>query len=160
MSLTTNSLRSPSVRLVGDFHHPDFEDAIELLRAGAQIVSTPDIPPELIVVTQSRPDMISDRTIQSIRRSAPLSGIIALLGSWCEGETRTGRPWPGIERLYWYEFPAWWRRQLAVRAAGRCPDWARWGDCGLRIADCGLMDSAVRNPKSENQNCRAGLILL
>jgi hypothetical protein len=51
--------------------------------------------------------------------------VAALLGSWCEGETRTGRPLPGIHRLYWYEFPAWWRRQLQLRAANHCPDWAR-----------------------------------
>jgi hypothetical protein len=27
--------------------------------------------------------------------------------------------------MYWYEFPAWWRRQIALRARGFCPDWAK-----------------------------------
>src|SRR5206468_630467 len=60
-----------------------------------------------------------------LRRAAPLAGVVALLGSWCEGETRTGRPLSGVQRLYWYDFPAWWRRQLQLHAANRCPDWAR-----------------------------------
>jgi hypothetical protein len=145
MTVTNQCASPPRVRLVGQFDHPDFEDAARLLRAGAQIVTSPNDPPELIVVAQTRPGVISDRTIQALRRDAPLAGLVALLGTWCEGETRTGRPWPGVERLYWYEFPAWWRQQHALRAAGRCPDWAHWGDCGLRIADCGLTGSAIRN---------------
>jgi hypothetical protein len=118
----------PRVRIVGEVDHTDFAEALELLRAGAQVVTTPDSRPELIVVMQSRPGLICDATIESLRRGAPLAGIVALLGTWCEGETRTGRPWPGVQRLYWYEFPAWWQRQLALRAAGRCPDWARADD--------------------------------
>ena len=101
-------------------------------------------PPELIVVAQSRPGVVASREIERLRRSAPLAGVVSLLGSWCEGETRTGRPAAGVARLYWYEFPSWWRRQLALRAAGRCPDWARLEDFGLRIADCGLDLENVR----------------
>jgi hypothetical protein len=153
MSVTIQNAAPPRVRLIGQFDHPDFEDAVELLRADAQIITMPDVPTDLIVVAQSRPGVISDRTIQTLRRGAPLSGVVALLGTWCEGETRTGRPWPGVERLYWYEFPAWWRRQLALHAAGRCPDWARVDDCGLRIA-------AIRNPQSVIRHHSDGLIVL
>ena len=63
--------------------------------------------------------------VEQLRRRVPLAGMVSLLGSWCEGETRTGRPVKGVLRTYWYDFPNWWRRQLALRAAGRCPDWAR-----------------------------------
>jgi hypothetical protein len=63
--------------------------------------------------------------------------MVALLGTWCEGETRTGRPWPGIPRYYWYEFPAWFRRQTMLRAAGRCPDWAQC-EFGLSSAYSGV----------------------
>src|SRR5690606_6445198 len=45
-----------------------------------------------------------------------------------------------IQRLYWYEFPPWWRRQLALRSAGQCPDWAHLGmpptpSCGVFADD-------------------------
>ena len=124
-----NILTPPAVRLLGEVQHPDFRDAIALLQAGARLVDdAADVSPELIVVAQSRPGVISQHAIERLRRRWPLAAVVALLGTWCEGETRTGRPWPGVPRLYWYDFPSWWRRQLQRRAAGRCPDWARPGD--------------------------------
>src|SRR3989304_6230263 len=124
----------PGVWLVGDVEHPDLAEATTLVRATANV--GPGLP-EVIVLAQSRPGAISLREIERLRRSAPLAGVVSLLGSWCEGETRTGRPVAGVRRLYWYEFPSWWRRQMGLRAAGRCPDWARAEDFGLRIADFG-----------------------
>lgn len=115
----------PTVQLVGEIDHADFRDAIELLRSEARLITSTGTLPELIVATQSRPDAICGEQLHRLRRAAPLSGIVALLGSWCEGETRTGRPWLGVHRLYWYEFATWWRRQTMLRAAGRCPDWSR-----------------------------------
>jgi hypothetical protein len=131
--------------LVGHVDHPDFQDARALLQQQARLVEAQP-PPELIVLAQSRPGEISEQQVQRLRQAAPLAGMVGLLGSWCEGESRTGRPWPGVERLYWYEFPAWWRRQLELRAAGSCPDWSRPVDFGFRISDFGLRDSAIRNP--------------
>jgi hypothetical protein len=140
---TTNDHNSPPrVRLLGEFDHPDFDDAITLLRGTAEIVDSPDVAPELLIVAQSRPDALLATIIQSLRRDAPLTRIVALLGTWCEGETRTGRPWTEIERIYWYEFPAWWRRQLA------------------RPRDCGMHASIIEHPKSEIRNRAQGLVAL
>ncbi|HEX2473692.1 MAG TPA: hypothetical protein VHK01_03035 [Lacipirellulaceae bacterium] len=122
------------VKLLGDIDHPDFRDAIALLRSSAVVNSRTDIPPELIVLAQSRPGAIRDREVERIRHDAPLAGVVALLGTWCEGETRTGQPWPGVPRFYWYEFPVWFRRQAMLRAVGRCPDWSQC-DFGLTSAD-------------------------
>src|SRR4051794_23788022 len=97
----------PAVRVVGEVDHPDFREAIDLLRSESLLIRGAETPPELIVVAQSRPDAICSDRLNVLRRAAPLSGIVALLGSWCEGETRTGRPWPGVHRLYWYEFATW-----------------------------------------------------
>ena len=128
----------PAVQLVGDWHHADFCDALELLHAGARVVTSVGDGPELIVVAQSRPGSVDGRAVECLRKNAPLAAIVALVGSWCEGELRTGRPWPGVERVYWYDFPPWWQRQIALRAAELCPEWARVGDTRLRISDCGL----------------------
>lgn len=130
----------PGVWLVGDTEHGDFADAVALMRATANLDAA---MPELLVLAQSRPGTIRAREIERLRRSAPLAGVVSLVGSWCEGETRTGRPATGVRRLYWYEFPSWWRRQLRLRAAGRRPEWGWGDDCGFRIADCGLMSGRV-----------------
>ena len=125
----------PAVWLVGDVDHGDFAEAVALVRATANVGPG---PPEVIVIAQSRPGSIRVREVEHLRRSAPLAGVVSLLGSWSEGETRTGRPAVGVRRRYWYEFPNWWRRQISLRTAGRCPEWARVEDFVLRIADCGL----------------------
>jgi hypothetical protein len=125
--LTNGSPRRPRVCLVGEHEHPDFVEAVALLRRDAEITSEVDarLCPELIVVAQSRPGVCSSRRIEQLRRVAPLAGIVALLGTWCEGRYRSSRPAPDGQRLYWYQFPAWWRRQKGLLAAGRCPEWAR-----------------------------------
>jgi hypothetical protein len=150
----------PRVLVVGRIDHADFREAMALLGATAELVSSVESRPELTIVTQSRPGEFSARQVDLLRRGAPLSGIVALLGSWCEGETRTGRPWPGVLRVYWHEFPAWWRQQMALRASGRCPEWTRPADCGLRISDCGLDDQLIRKPKSAICNRFGGVIVL
>jgi hypothetical protein len=125
----------PNVWLIGDTEHRDFADAVALVRSTANVSHA---APEVILAAESRPGMVNRGEFERLRRSAPLAGVVSLCGSWCEGETRTGRPLAGATRLYWYEFPGWWRRQLGLRAAGRCPEWARADDFGLRNADFGL----------------------
>ncbi len=142
------------VHLVGEIAHPDFREAVSLVRRESQAVGV-ESSPELIVLVESRPDVISVGEVDRLRRAAPLAGIVGLLGSWCEGETRTGRPWPGVQRLYSYEFVPWWRKQMQLRDARRCPDWARASNLGLRIANHGLPNSEPGRPRPRN-----GLIVL
>jgi hypothetical protein len=127
-----------TIQLLGDIDHEDFYDAIEILQSESRVVASEQSATELIVVAQSRPDAMDIDCLSALRRASPLAGVVALLGSWCEGEARTGQPIPGAHRLYWYEFPAWWHRQKFLRAAGRCPDWCRPVDSGFRMVDCCL----------------------
>jgi hypothetical protein len=117
-----------------------------LLRAEAAVVESG--PAELIVIAQERPGVISQRQVELLRREMPLAGVVVLAGSWCEGELRTGRPLAGVQRLYWYEFPIWWRRQMGRRTAGLCPDWATSFDRGVQRtlgnAECGVISSPNR----------------
>jgi hypothetical protein len=135
------------VRLTGHVDHPEFRDTVRILNSEAQLAGN-NGSPELAIIAQSRPGQIGEQEVQRLRREAPLAGIVGLLGTWCEGETRTGRPWPGVLRLYWYEFPPWWRRQVALRAAGRCPDWARPGDFGLLTSRHEHPASRIQHPAS------------
>jgi hypothetical protein len=49
---------------------------------------------------------------------APLTAFYVVTGSWCEGETRTGHPWPGVLRCKWYEWPLRWRDEVLCRKRG------------------------------------------
>ncbi len=72
-----------------------------------------------IVLATSYPGQYSEQQIDGLRCIAPLSRIVALLGSWCEGETRSGRPTPGVIRVYWHQ----WEQRLAWEAS-------RWASGG------------------------------
>jgi hypothetical protein len=139
----------PVVWLVGDIDYPDFTESTALLRSTADVGNK---PPELIVMAQSRPGVFIGRNVERLRRSVPLAGIVALAGSWCEGETRTGRPISGVLRLYWYEFPNWWSRQLALLSAGRCPDWARREESGPPSLNW-ISNSGLRRSRNRKSGC-------
>jgi hypothetical protein len=95
------------VLIVGNDGHADFAEVRAFLNAQAAIrrfyPHSFKHPSRLIVVFQSRPGEISQATIEQAYRTSPLAPVLAVLGSWCEGEMRSGRPWHGVERVYWYD---------------------------------------------------------
>lgn len=80
--------------------------------------------PDVIVLAQAIPGEFSREAVESLRRAAPLARLVGLLGTWCEGEMRTGDPWPGVIRLYWHQ----WHPQAAIHlkalAAAKATSWA------------------------------------
>jgi hypothetical protein len=119
------------VLLLGDLAHGDFREARQWLRRHTQLSEATRLEDALgnlsrgnhhdaIVVAQSRPSQFSARDIERLHGASPLSRLVALLGSWCEGEMRTGRPWPGVMRVLWHQ----WRPRLIPHfqaAAGAFP---------------------------------------
>lgn len=79
---------------------------------------------DVIVLAQAYPGQFSHADVDRLRELAPLARIVALLGSWCEGEMRTGRPWPATVRTYWHQWPARAQQELRRLAAGCCSAWA------------------------------------
>ena len=92
-------------------------------RAGQAECQAADEFPDLIVLAQSRPGEFDLAALHALRRRAPLARVIAILGSWCAGETPSGTPLMGVVRLYWHEASAYLERELERQQAGKCPDW-------------------------------------
>jgi hypothetical protein len=147
------------VKFVGPVDHPDFGEALAVLRATAQFETGGNPAPEVVIVAQARPGQITQTEIEFVQRRWPLAGIVAILGSWCEGETRTGKPWPGIKRFYSYEFPAWWQQQIAQRAGGHCPEWLRPTNELYRSVPI-RNPREVDSPRQESRHRQRGLIRL
>lgn len=82
------------------------------------------LPPELVLLAQSRPGVDDPSQLERLSAIAPLTRVIIVAGSWCEGELRTGRPAAGVVRLYWYEFTPWWRAAVAEWEANETPAWS------------------------------------
>jgi len=124
------------VLLIGDTMHGEFRSAIEATEQHGALAIVRDIasaldelesastPYSIIIVAQARPGEYSDAEIDALRRAAPLAPIVALLGSLCEGEARSGKPWPGVIRVYWHQ----WRQragiELAALKAGHSLAWS------------------------------------
>ena len=108
-------MKKKNVLLIGDYQYRDFREAVWWLKQHTQLTQVSTIPsglqylsrgdhPQAIVVAQSRPGQFSIPLIEALHAAEPLSRLVGLLGSWCEGEMRTGRPWPGVIRVMWHQW--------------------------------------------------------
>jgi len=77
-----------------------------------------DWAPDWVIVAQQRPGEFQHDEVERLMLRFPLAAWIALLGSWCEGETRTGRPLPGVQRVFWHQ----WQPRLARFLLGQSAD--------------------------------------
>jgi CheY-like chemotaxis protein len=124
-----------SVLWVGDGQRNEFCDARAALEEFAIVVGADDVaaamaaaeerqPADLIVVAQAYPGQFSPGAIDELRRLYPLAPVIGLLGNWCEGEGRSGRPWPGAVRVYWHQWRPRCSLELDRMRQGRLSGWS------------------------------------
>ena len=116
-------MQEQTVWIVGDWQQPEFAAAIAWLQTRARCaafltakdaVGTESSCPAAIVVAQSRPGQFSRQDIERLHAAAPLARLIALVGPWCEGEARSGRPWPGVVRVSWRSWSSQLPRELGI----------------------------------------------
>ncbi len=124
----------PSVLLIGDANRREFRAALSSLRRGGLPIVVPDVEaaaaqlgqglaPELVVLAQAFPGQFSQTEVDRLRRLAPLARFLGLLGSWCEGELRTGHAWPGVARIYWHQWLPRADEELARMRQGVSTTW-------------------------------------
>jgi len=124
-----------SILLVGNTFRSEFRDARTALEEWGRVVPAMDIDaaaaelaggrvvPDLIVVAQAYPGEFDSDQIDRLRRLAPVAPVVALLGAWCEGEMRSGRPWPGVVRVYWHQWLPRCAQELGRLREGICSTW-------------------------------------
>jgi len=149
---------------VGDGSKCEFRRVLSTLKASTHaktavnldeataLLAVPRETVDLIILAVSRPGEIRCDQFDDLVRQAPLSRIILVLGSWCEGEQRSGKPWPGGQRVFWYDWSRYWQRELESVAHGLCPTWGR----PVTTTHEELTDSTVTLPTTRS----AGLIVL
>jgi hypothetical protein len=129
-------MNRPTILLLGNTNRPEFQAARVRLEMWAAVSPSFDVDsalvalregeivPDLIVIAQAFPGEFSRRAVDRLRQLAPVARIVGLLGSWCEGEMRTGAPWPATARLYWHQWPTRCERELHQLMAGQSCSWA------------------------------------
>lgn len=122
--------------LVGDASSAEFRPVEDFLRRETELTLAADMTaaceateqaglvPDAVVLVQDRPGVFSRASLDRLRQAAPLARYLGLLGSWCEGEERTGQPWAGMIRTYWHQWLARWIDEFRQGARG---DLRWWG---------------------------------
>jgi hypothetical protein len=117
------------VWLIGQTDHAEFAPPVAWLRRTAACEAFGDVAhalerahsavgsPDAILLVQSRPGQYGRHEVERLHAAAPLAALAALVGPWCEGEARSGRPWPGVARTAWWA----WQSRLPL-ALGLAPD--------------------------------------
>jgi hypothetical protein len=166
-----HGMPSLSILLLGSTDRAEFCDARPCLGRWGTVHTTSDLPaataaltegaivPDVIVVAQAFPGQFSLSAIASLRRLAPLAPVVGLMGSWCEGEMRSGSPWPGTVRTYWHQWTARCDRQLRCMAGGECCSWTlppTATDEERLLADAGLCGRVV-HPQAMDTSVTVGV---
>jgi hypothetical protein len=102
----------------------------QTLEQAADILEKQTKSPELLLLAQPRPGYYAQAILEHLQQMAPITRIVIVAGSWCEGELRTGQPAQGVIRLYWYDLAAWWQEAMVCQTAGVCPSWSEPLDDG------------------------------
>ena len=90
-----NQVTPVNVIVTGDFHHRDFSSIRNIDPGSVEFLPFDQVNrlstmPDLIAIAQSRRGQFSQTEINQLRRRFPLVPIVVVVGSWCEGETRSG----------------------------------------------------------------------
>jgi len=123
------------ILLVGETRRGEFRAGRAAVDARVQVLEAADLEAasslladgehafDLIVLAAAYPGQFSAEAVECLWRLAPLSRVVALSGSWCEGELRSGHPIPGAVRVYWHQWGPRIGRESAHWLAGLRSSW-------------------------------------
>jgi hypothetical protein len=103
-------MASPRVLLSGDYWHADFQDLIAQMFVPATLIPLDKLPAteterfSLVLIAQSRSNQFDQTVIDTLVALNPLTPVVMLLGSWCEGERRSDQPVEGVKHVYWHQW--------------------------------------------------------
>jgi hypothetical protein len=126
-------MNEASIWIIGDWRHANFSAAVGSLNALARCDCFDDIAAALvglrsaarsrgvmaILILQSRPGQFTPEDVEHLHTAAPLARLVTLAGLWCEGEMRSGCPWPGVVRIPWCSWEARLPRELELAGVAR-----------------------------------------
>jgi hypothetical protein len=111
--------------------------------------------PQVILLCQSHPGQFHVDAIEAIHRRAPVARLVSLLGSLCEGESRSGKPWPGVSRVYWFDWQPRFEREFGRSTKKNASVWelprtASDVDTALHLSHAARrLDAATKSQRHE-----------
>lgn len=128
--------KRPAVLWIGEVGSPEFSRIHRELESlvAVEVCASPSAAlgrlsalseePVLLLFAQRFPGEFPTETVELLRRRLPLARCLALVGSWCEGEPRSGQPLPGVTRLYWHQWTEQTLRDLRKLLSGDFGPWS------------------------------------
>jgi CheY-like chemotaxis protein len=92
--------------------------------AGALTTIQSGYSPTVIVILQAWPGQYQSTDFNKLRATCPLARMVRLLGTWMEGELRSGLGIPGALRTYWHEAAGRFAQEVDHFAMGIITAWA------------------------------------
>jgi len=128
-------MKNPRVLLIGRRQRGEFLATPAALQERCEVTWSATLPealqshsehPDLqaILLLQSVPGEYRALHVDELRRRYPLARMVVVLGSWLQGETRTGRPLAGAIRIDWHRAEAVIDRELRAATFPRLSPWA------------------------------------
>jgi hypothetical protein len=115
------------ILITGQFWDTDFADLLNNLAIPSTLIAAEKLATlqeldqgyDLVIIAQSNRQSITQKFIDHLRvltrNSIPL---INLLGSWCEGEERSGQPLQHVTRIYWHQWAGQFQQLLKLPSSG------------------------------------------
>lgn len=122
-------MSDPIILVTGDFWHSDFKSILAGFEVPVTLVpfekakTLADSSFDLVVIAQARRGQHCAEDVEALQASFSTTPIVALLGSWCEGETRSGVPWPGVPRVYWHQWEGQYQKFADQLSQYGISDW-------------------------------------
>jgi hypothetical protein len=107
---------------------------------------------DLVLLVESRPGEFASSEIEQLRRLVPLARFWRVLGSWSEGEQRSGRPPVGCTASYWHAWTARISSELDRWCRRQCPSW------GMPLT--ATADERIAQLVEQSWNAGAGLVVV
>ncbi len=123
----TDTMEPNRILITGQFWDSEFADLINGIESPTTLLTSERIERakswdekfDLVLVAQSGRDSISQALIDHLHKLlGKETPVINLLGSWCEGQERSGKPLQNVLPIYWHQWSGGIKQLLAMARAG------------------------------------------
>ncbi len=115
--------------VTGECDIPEFHSIVAQLKpqmvhvSPADVVNALESDVDVLAIFVDRPAALDSELVAKWIATAPLLPVVSVLSSHCEGQGRSGTPWPGVINIYWHKWEFQFGRFLIQRELGGLPDW-------------------------------------
>ncbi len=149
------------VFVTGDYWHEDFRNVFSQMQVATTMVpletlNSFEFGPStfgLIVLALSRRNQVSQSNVELLRSKMPVTPIVALKSSWCEGETRTGIPLEGVVSVFWHQWQGQFEAFLDQLTEHGIADW----NLPATSSPADRVDQATRSSRLDTNHYRLGV---